>query len=536
MNKQYNSLIKTYGIDKISEMTGLPISKLRQFASSGKFPQYYAIKLEELNSNFSRDCKNNNFHENKCMIVSRVSSIKQTERFSLTEQANYCSDYAKRKGFTNIVERPITESAWKSKKRKEFSKLLEEATMSKIKTLVFYDFSRLSRNVSETTKLISLIKNDKMNIHIATSDIFLSKDSTEEDFGLFQARILDAQRESDRKSSRSKSSAKALLSVGRYPGSILPLGYKRKMQIITKVEEEAELVKFIFNEYATERCSLRTLLPEVRKKAILLGLSKTLSLKVMDNLLHNSFYIGEMKWHGKLYKGTHEAIIDKDLFLKVQENLMSNSIRKQKTHRNLPFQNIFYCKECGTVLTPDIKKEKYIYHFCNKCKNDNKIYLRVNNQDRKEILNKLSSKLTFKKDKLDLLTKITLYSDGAKKLVQIENAKRLLSIKEKELKNLISSFPVNISPTVREQFDNLIKEKGEELDTLKESLQSDGESDNLSRERIAYLFENLPLLFIKADDESKSKIVKMFFPEITVDLEKDIQCKSETEIKSFLSS
>ena len=532
---QYTALVKSLGIDKVAQSLNLPKSELLKYAKNSIFTNYTNALINGLYNSWNNKIEND-VKETSCIIIARVSSSKQKERFSLTEQANYCKHYAKEKGFTEIMLKPITESAWKSKKRKEFIKILDEAIKSNIKTLVFYDFSRLSRNVSDTTKLKQQIKNDKLNIYIATSNIFLCKDSTEEQFGNFQAKILEAQMESDRKSTRSQLSAKALLSVGKYPGSILPIGYARQSQEIIVIKEDAEIVKFIFDEYASRKYSIRTLLPEVRKKALLLGVNKFLSAKLLDNILRNSFYISEMKWKGQFYMGNHQPIIDKFQFLQVQENLMSNRSRKQKTRRNLPFENIFYCKECGTVLTPDIKKEKYIYHFCNKCKNDKKKYLRVNNQDRKGILDKLSTKLTFKKDKLDLLTKITLYSDGAKKLVQIENAKRLLSNKEKELKNLISNCPVNISPTVREQYDNLIKEKGEEIGTLKESLQSDGESDNLSRERIAYLFENLPLLFIKADDESKSKIVKMFFPEITVDLEKDIQCKSETEIKSFLSS
>ncbi len=529
---QYTTLVKSLGIDKVAQSIKISKPRLLKYAKNSIFPTCINYRINGLYNSCNNKTKND-VKETSCIIIARVSSSKQKERFSLTEQTNYCGDYAKEKGFSKIIFKPITESAWKNKKRIEFIKILDEAIKSNIKSLVFYDFSRLSRNVSDTTTLKQQIMNDKLNIYIATSDIFLNKDSTEEDFGNFQSRILDAQMESDRKSTRSQLSAKALLSVGRYPGSILPIGYSRQSQEIIINKQEAELVKFIFNEYASQKYSLRTLLPEASKKALIMGVEKYLSVKSLDNLLRNSLYIGEMQWKGQFYNGNHQPIIDKDLFFKVQDNLMSNTIKKQKTRRNLPFENIFYCKECGTVLTPDKKKGKYLYHFCNKCKNDKKRYLRINNNRRKFILEQLSKKLVINEEYLNLLTTVVLYNDDKNDKIQINTAKKNLLIKEKELNNLITSCPANASPTVKTHYAQIINEKGNEIDTLKKSFSSDGSQSKFSHERVLFLLKHIRELFSKANDEDKSEIVQILFERITVDFENETQCTFGTEMQPF---
>ena len=76
-------------------------------------------------------------------------------------------------------------------------------------------------------------------------------------------------------------------------------------------------------------------------------------------ILKNEFYTGIFYWKGKRYENaSHEPLIDKLLFRRVQDILMSPY--KSKSRKGLfPYTNLIRCGVCGCMLTAEIKKEKY---------------------------------------------------------------------------------------------------------------------------------------------------------------------------------
>ena len=87
----------------------------------------------------------------------------------------------------------------------------------------------------------------------------------------------------------------------------------------------------------------------------------------IDRILHNILYAGDFKWRGVRYRGNHTPIIPKSLFLKAQEVRERNRRKPQRRHSSRwAFQGLVTCAQCGGVMTPDKKKEHFVYYHCSR--------------------------------------------------------------------------------------------------------------------------------------------------------------------------
>ncbi len=124
---------------------------------------------------------------------------------------------------------------------------------------------------------------------------------------------------------------------GMWMGGNVPLGYDVKERKLIVNEMEAETVRMIFKRYA-ELGSVRLLgheldrLGVVSKRregagGVLAGgnrFSRGALYTLLHTLLQNPIYRGEIGHQGTVYPGQHDAIIDAELWQRVQEKLADN--------------------------------------------------------------------------------------------------------------------------------------------------------------------------------------------------------------------
>ena len=90
---------------------------------------------------------------------------------------------------------------------------------------------------------------------------------------------------------------------------------------------------------------------------------------VIKRLLRNQIYIGFVKYKDMEFKGLHDAIIDENLFEKVQKRLNESQIDRhllQQGKTNLTLLGITRCGLCGKNLTSTYTKKsngKYYYYY-----------------------------------------------------------------------------------------------------------------------------------------------------------------------------
>ena len=188
-------------------------------------------------------------------------------------------------------------------------------------------------------------------------------------------------------SKKIRSSLKAKKLEGKFTGWKAPYGYKRnkydyhKLDIDKKVSKN---IKLIF-DLANQNISLSKIANYLNDNNIdspskyIKNSNSKWSPKTIKDILTNETYIGNItqgkrkKINHKLKQSinipkeewiivnnTHKAIIDKELFLNVQNKIKHNNKRLIKDN----IKDLIYCKECNTKIGINKRKNK-LYLVCN---------------------------------------------------------------------------------------------------------------------------------------------------------------------------
>lgn len=182
-----------------------------------------------------------------------------------------------------------------------------------------------------------------------------------------------------------------LLSVsqGNFVGSRPPYGYdkiwvmegKRKCPTLAINEEEANVVRMIFNMYVHEDMGRVSICHRLDELGIKPPKGEHWSPAGLKDLLENVHYLGKIKWNWRktvtvvedgeikktapkskigeylIYEGKHPAIISEELFNQALEKQGRNHRAKPDTKVRNPFATLIYCK-CGRAMT----LRTYKYH------------------------------------------------------------------------------------------------------------------------------------------------------------------------------
>ena len=267
----------------------------------------------------------------------RVSSGKDAQLHSLSAQISYYNDYIGSRGDWELVGIYADEAITGTKEsRPEFQRLLTDCRDKKIDMVIAKSITRLARNtvtLLETARELKSLDIDiffeKENIHTLSTD------------GELMLTLLAsfAQEESRSASENVKWRIRKKFESGIPTGSSL-LGYQFKDGTLQVVPEEAEIVRQIFSDFLSGmgRVAIARKLNRMgltTKEGNLWGINSLYYIlrneKYTGNLLLQKTYSldhiskknvinrGELPMY--FVENSHEAIIDKDTFDKVQQEL-----------------------------------------------------------------------------------------------------------------------------------------------------------------------------------------------------------------------
>jgi len=151
-----------------------------------------------------------------------------------------------------------------------------------------------------------------------------------------------AQFERELASERVKDKIAASRKKGKWTGGTVPLGYDAKDKKLVVNRVEAETVRTIFRRYL-ELGSFARLVADLDRRGIVTKRRKTRVAKYQGGIpftygplayfLKNRIYLGEMHHGGKWFKGEHEAIVDREIFDRVQ-HMLKNAAAHRKVKRS----------------------------------------------------------------------------------------------------------------------------------------------------------------------------------------------------------
>ncbi len=307
----------------------------------------------------------------KAILIARVSTEEQREAGnSLPAQVVRLERYCQRKSFDIIEVCSFDESAY-GDDRSEFDNIIDLILAQKEKIAVCCDkVDRLSRNVFD--KRISLLYekalSDEIELHfVSDGQIITNKISAVEKFQ-FSISLGLAKYYSDAISDNVKRAQEQKIRKGEWL-SKAPYGYNnvkdsRGNSDVVVDEYESHIIKTMFELYASGAFSMNTLREKLHR-----DFGKLWPKGSIAKMLNNPFYHGVMLIKGKQYPHRYPPIITKELFDEVKKRLEGfQAVRSQYQGQPYLYRGLIRCGHCGMAITPQNKKNKYVYYHCHQFK------------------------------------------------------------------------------------------------------------------------------------------------------------------------
>lgn len=316
----------------------------------------------------------------KTAAYCRVSTDKDDQKNSLESQKAYFEEYIRKNPEWELVKIYPDEgiSGTSTKKRKEFNCMIKDAKCGKIDLIITKEVSRFARNTVDTLQYTRELKSLGVGV-LFINDNINTLDSDGELRLTIMASI--AQEESRKTSERVKWGQKRQMEKGVVFGRNI-LGYNLKNGVLTVNEDEAKLVRHIYNKYL-EGKGLHIIAKELREEGHKTknGNSEWTN-KSIRTILQNEKYVGDLLQkktitpdyltHEKKYnkgeeemvyiKDHHEPIIDRKTFDFVQAEFKrkSEAYKTDNTkHSNrYAFSGKIICGHCGRRYSATFKKRK----------------------------------------------------------------------------------------------------------------------------------------------------------------------------------
>ncbi len=75
--------------------------------------------------------------------------------------------------------------------------------------------------------------------------------------------------------------------------------------------------------------------------------------------------MGDFDWAGVAYPGTHEPLVTRQCWERVQELLDARAEKKtRKVKHDFAFTGLVRCGHCGCMMVGELKKRQYVYYHC----------------------------------------------------------------------------------------------------------------------------------------------------------------------------
>ncbi|EOU1766206.1 recombinase family protein [Clostridium perfringens] len=500
-------------------------------------------------------------------IYCRVSTEEQSENgYSIDEQERLLEEWCKKMGY--VIYKCYSDrgiSGKNIKDRPALKELLSDAKAGKFDMVISWKINRVSRKLEDVLKIVNLL--EKNNI---TFKSYSEPFETDTPAGRMQFQMMALIGEFERGTiaQNVKMGMIAKAKSGNWCGGRV-LGYdlvpnnspeeekkgKNKLEIN---EKEAEIVRFIFNEYSKGK-GYKAITNKMNKLGYKTKKGNNFSVGSIRDILTNPVYIGEIRynvrqnWSEKRrrninpnpirVKGKHEAIIDRELWDKVQLILESKKGKPSRIYDGeYPLTGILRCPKCGagmvisrtTNTLADGTKKRIAYYCCGNWKNKGTSVCNSNT-----IRVDKANEYVFKKiEELvsnEAMIKAVVKNINKERKDKVKPAKRLLGDIDKELEKLdkrkrkiFEAYEDDI--LTKDEFQTRKNELNEKIRILEEEKKpllntiSEEVSEEIPYEFIKDILMNFSkILNSSVSREQQKKLLHMIISEITMNESREIE-------------
>jgi site-specific DNA recombinase len=278
----------------------------------------------------------------RCAVYTRKSSEEglDQEFNSLDAQREACEAYVvsqKHEGWTALAGR-YDDGAYSggTMERPALQRLLEDIRARKVEVVVVYKVDRLTRSLADFAKIVEIFDAQGVSF-VSVTQAF----NTTSSMGRLTLNVLlsFAQFEREVTGERIRDKIAASKKKGMWMGGQPALGYDVRERKLVVNELEAATVRAIFRRYL-ELGSVRALRDDLAARGIVSKRrtaadgspygGQRFSRGALYLMLKNPVYRGQIVHKDKTFPGEHAAIVDEELWLKVQSQLEEHRVERRE--------------------------------------------------------------------------------------------------------------------------------------------------------------------------------------------------------------
>lgn len=405
-------------------------------------------------------------------FYARVSTDQDEQINSLENQVQYYTELIQSKPNWKFVPGYVDEgiSGGSTKKRGNFNRMIRDAKAGMFDFIITKEISRFSRSTLDSIKYTQELLDYNVGVFFQNDNI--NTLDTDSEFRLvIMAGV--AQDEIRKLSERLKFGFRQAIKNGHVLGNDKLYGYDKKDCVLTVNEEEAEIIRIIFDLYGNQRLGTRT----ISKRLMELGYTSregnafnTLTIRhILENPKYKGWYCGN-KSQSVDYRTKRNILLDESEWVTypdpsipaiVSEELWNraNALYKRRReemkshssgvsfHNRYPYSAKIYCEEHGTTFHRQVIQTKKGQQEVWQCK----VYRshgraacsapQIRSSDLDVILSDIFKELVRDKEKIidslvTVLTNIPKEVDYGKLRCQVENEMDDLERKKNRLLDL----------------------------------------------------------------------------------------------------
>ena len=405
-------------------------------------------------------------------FYARVSTDQDEQINSLENQVQYYTELIQSKPNWKFVPGYVDEgiSGGSTKKRDNFNRMIRDAKAGMFDFIITKEISRFSRSTLDSIKYTQELLDYNVGVFFQNDNI--NTLDTDSEFRLvIMAGV--AQDEIRKLSERLKFGFRQAIKNGHVLGNDKLYGYDKKDCVLTVNEEEAEIIRIIFDLYGNQRLGTRT----ISKRLMELGYTSregnafnTLTIRhILENPKYKGWYCGN-KSQSVDYRTKRNILLDESEWVTypdpsipaiVSEELWNraNALYKRRReemkshssgvsfHNRYPYSAKIYCEEHGTTFHRQVIQTKKGQQEVWQCK----VYRshgraacsapQIRSSDLDVILSDIFKELVRDKEKIidslvTVLTNIPKEVDYGKLRCQVENEMDDLEQKKNRLLDL----------------------------------------------------------------------------------------------------
>ena len=281
------------------------------------------------------------------VIYARYSSDNQREE-SIEGQIRECTAYAEKNGITTVkhyIDRAISA---KTDNRPEFQQMIKDSDKKLFDIVLVWKLDRFARNRYDSARYKTQLKKNGVKLMSATEII---SDGPE---GIILESVLEGYAEyysADLSEKVIRGMTENALK-GKFSGGAIPFGYTINADRRFEIDPlTAPFVAEAFQRY-NDGQTMREIRDWLNEKGIKNKRGGPMTFNVIQHMLSNRRYIGELKYRDVLIPDAIPPIVSVELFNDVQEKMLKNkkAPARRKAEDDYLLTTKLYCGYCGALM------------------------------------------------------------------------------------------------------------------------------------------------------------------------------------------